>query len=121
MGFCGRRSSTGGHPLGQLRGFAVNTARGWSQVLFCSLAVAGRFTWAASDQSGERKHRPLPQLQSSNLSSSFCLLHLAHIDYAKWYDPDLWDRIFRLPETWDPLIEQFNGRTGLLGKLQKQS
>jgi cysteine synthase len=31
-----------------------------------------------------------------------------------WYDEDLWDRVFALPEVWDRLIKDFNRRAGLL-------
>jgi cysteine synthase len=34
-----------------------------------------------------------------------------------WYDRDVWDTMFRQVERWDELINEFNGRTGLLKTL----
>jgi hypothetical protein len=31
-----------------------------------------------------------------------------------WYDRQIWNKIFRQPDRWDELIEEFNDRTGLL-------
>jgi cysteine synthase len=34
-----------------------------------------------------------------------------------WYDRDIWNEMFRQVERWDELINEFNGRTGLLKDL----
>jgi cysteine synthase A len=31
-----------------------------------------------------------------------------------WYDREIWDKLFRQTAHWDDLIDEFNGRTGLL-------
>lgn len=36
---------------------------------------------------------------------------------ALWYDKEIWPRIFKQPEKWDELIQEFNERTGLLKNL----
>jgi cysteine synthase len=34
-----------------------------------------------------------------------------------WYDRDIWPKLFKQPDRWDELIEQFNDMTGLLKSL----
>lgn len=34
-----------------------------------------------------------------------------------WYDREIWPRIFKQPEAWDTLIDQFNDMTGVLARL----